>query len=125
VTKGNATMAVAATAKGTAKAAAAAAPEDKNRPAGIAKPAQPDDLKMISGVGPKIEGILHSLGIYTFAQVASWKKAEREWLTGISIQGPHRARGLGQAGQGAGQGWRGRVHQGLRQEAAIEVNDVS
>jgi NADH-quinone oxidoreductase subunit E len=82
VTKGNATMAVAATAKGTAKAAAAAAPEDKNRPAGIARPAQPDDLKMISGVGPKIEGILHSLGIYTFAQVASWKKAEREWVDG-------------------------------------------
>lgn len=82
VTKGNATMAVAATAKGTAKAAAAVAPEDKNRPAGIAKPAQPDDLKMISGVGPKIEGILHSLGIYTFAQVASWKKAERDWVDG-------------------------------------------
>lgn len=82
VTKGNATMAVAATAKGTAKAAPAAAAEDKNRPAGIARPAQPDDLKMISGVGPKIEGILHSLGIYTFAQVASWKKAEREWVDG-------------------------------------------
>jgi NADH-quinone oxidoreductase subunit E len=37
---------------------------------------------MISGVGPKIEGILHSLGIYTFKQVASWKKAEREWVDG-------------------------------------------
>jgi predicted flap endonuclease-1-like 5' DNA nuclease len=35
---------------------------------------------MISGVGPKIEGILHSLGIYTYKQVASWKKAEREWV---------------------------------------------
>ena len=56
--------------------------EDKNRPAAIAKPKTPDDLKMISGVGPKIEGILHSLGIYTFAQVASWKKAEREWVDG-------------------------------------------
>ncbi|TJW46606.1 MAG: NADH-quinone oxidoreductase subunit E [Mesorhizobium sp.] len=54
--------------------------EDKNRPAGIEKPALVDDLKLISGVGPKIEGILHSLGIYTFAQVASWKKAEREWV---------------------------------------------
>lgn len=63
-------------------AAAAASAEDKNRPAGIARPAQPDDLKMISGVGPKIEGILHSLGIYTFAQVASWKKAERDWVDG-------------------------------------------
>lgn len=54
--------------------------DDKNRPAAIAKPAQPDDLRLISGVGPKIEGILHGLGIFTYAQVASWKKAEREWV---------------------------------------------
>ena len=25
---------------------------------------------------------MHSLGIYTFSQVASWKKAEREWVDG-------------------------------------------
>ncbi|MDP9811786.1 NADH-quinone oxidoreductase subunit E [Rhizobium tibeticum] len=55
---------------------------DKNRPAGIEKPAAPDDLKLISGVGPKIAGTLHELGIFTFAQVASWKKAEREWVDG-------------------------------------------
>ncbi|TPM06732.1 MULTISPECIES: NADH-quinone oxidoreductase subunit E [unclassified Mesorhizobium] len=54
--------------------------EDKNRPAGIARPALVDDLKLISGVGPRTESILHSLGIFTFAQVASWKKAEREWV---------------------------------------------
>ncbi|GLR49647.1 NADH-quinone oxidoreductase subunit E [Shinella yambaruensis] len=54
--------------------------EDKNRPAAIARPQTPDDLKLISGVGPKIEGILHELGIFTFAQVAAWKKAEREWV---------------------------------------------
>ena len=79
---GNPTMAVSATAKGNAKPAPVPALDDKNRPSGIAKPAQPDDLKLISGVGPKIEGILHSLGIYTFAQVASWKKAERDWVDG-------------------------------------------
>lgn len=56
--------------------------EDKNRPAGIARPATVDDLKLISGVGPKIEGVLHSLGIYTFAQVSAWRKAEREWVDG-------------------------------------------
>ncbi|MFC3165332.1 NADH-quinone oxidoreductase subunit E [Ciceribacter thiooxidans] len=56
--------------------------DDKNRPSGIEKPATPDDLKMISGVGPKIEALLHELGIYTFAQIASWKKAEREWVDG-------------------------------------------
>jgi NADH-quinone oxidoreductase subunit E len=62
--------------------------EDKNRPAGIARPALVDDLKLISGVGPKIEGILHSLGIFTYAQVASWKKGEREWVDGyLSFHG--------------------------------------
>ncbi|RWC45318.1 MAG: NADH-quinone oxidoreductase subunit E [Mesorhizobium sp.] len=56
--------------------------EDKNRPAGIDRPALVDDLKLISGVGPRSEGILHTLGIFTFAQVASWKKAERDWVDG-------------------------------------------
>jgi NADH-quinone oxidoreductase subunit E len=67
-----------------AKPAAVAKPslEDKDRPAGIEKPAAPDDLKLISGVGPKIEGTLHELGIFTFAQVAGWKKAERDWVDG-------------------------------------------
>ena len=57
-------------------------PAEKGRPAAIAKPATPDDLKLISGVGPKIEGILNDLGVYTYAQVASWKKAERDWVDG-------------------------------------------
>ena len=73
-----------------APAAKAAKPslDDKNRPAGIDRPALVDDLKLISGVGPKIEGILHTLGIFTFAQVASWKKAEREWVDGyLSFHG--------------------------------------
>ena len=63
-------------------AVAAVPAADKNRPAGIAKPAVVDDLKLISGVGPKIESILQSLGIFTFSQVAAWKKAEREWVDG-------------------------------------------
>ena len=44
------------------------------------KPAKPDDLKMVSGIGPKIEGILNGMGVYTFAQIASWKKADRDWV---------------------------------------------
>jgi predicted flap endonuclease-1-like 5' DNA nuclease len=44
------------------------------------KPAKPDDLKMISGVGPKIEGILNGLGVYKFEQISKWKKAERDWV---------------------------------------------
>ena len=52
------------------------------RPAAIKKPARPDDLKLISGVGPKLESVLNGLGIYTFAQIAAWKKAERDWVDG-------------------------------------------
>jgi NADH-quinone oxidoreductase subunit E len=56
--------------------------DHKDRPKGIERPASVDDLKLISGVGPKNEKILHDLGVYTFAQVAAWKKAEREWVDG-------------------------------------------
>jgi NADH-quinone oxidoreductase subunit E len=54
--------------------------DDPNRPAGIEKPATPDDLKLISGVGPKIEATLHSLGIFTYAQVAGWNQEQRSWI---------------------------------------------
>ena len=54
--------------------------DDKNRPAAIDKPDQLDDLKLISGVGPKLESVLHGLGIYTFDQISKWKKAERDWV---------------------------------------------
>jgi len=35
-----------------------------------------DDLKLISGVGPKLEGTLNKLGFWHFHQIASWKKAD-------------------------------------------------
>jgi len=71
-----------------ADAAKVASLEDKNRPKGMDKPAEIDDLKMVSGIGPKIEGTLHSLGIYKFAQIGKWKKAEREWIDGyLSFKG--------------------------------------
>ena len=65
---------------GEAIAGTPAVAAEKGRPSGIAKPDRPDDLKLISGVGPKIEAILNNLGIHTWAQVASWKKAERDWV---------------------------------------------
>ena len=52
------------------------------RPPKIKKPAKPDDLKLISGVGPKLEGVLNGLGIYKFEQISKWKKAERDWVDG-------------------------------------------
>jgi NADH-quinone oxidoreductase subunit E len=39
-----------------------------------------DDLKAIRGIGPKIEGLLHELGIYTFAQIAAWGPGEIAWI---------------------------------------------
>ncbi len=35
-----------------------------------------DDLKRISGVGPKLEGKLHALGITRFEQIAAWTPEE-------------------------------------------------
>ena len=38
--------------------------------------AEGDDLKRIKGVGPKVEKLLHSLGVTTFAEIAAWSDAE-------------------------------------------------
>jgi NADH-quinone oxidoreductase subunit E len=56
--------------------------DSPDRPVALRKPAKPDDLKLISGVGPKFEAILNGLGIYKFEQVASWQKRQREWVDG-------------------------------------------
>ena len=45
-----------------------------------APPDKVDDLKLISGVGPKLEKLLHDLGVYTFAQIASWGPGEIRWV---------------------------------------------
>lgn len=81
-------MSVASTAakKPAKKSASAAkkkpAAKKDNAPPKMKKPAKPDDLKRISGVGPKLEGVLNGLGIYKFEQISKWKKAEREWVDG-------------------------------------------
>lgn len=56
--------------------------DDANRPAPMERPAEVDNLKLISGIGPKIESTLHDIGVYTFAQIAQWTQAEREWVDG-------------------------------------------
>lgn len=53
------------------------------RPANLldaARDGQADDLKLISGVGPKLEDLLHENGVYHFDQIAAWKKAEIEYM---------------------------------------------
>jgi NADH-quinone oxidoreductase subunit E len=39
-----------------------------------------DDLKKIKGVGPKLEAMLNSMGVFHFWQVASWGAAEVAWV---------------------------------------------
>jgi NADH-quinone oxidoreductase subunit E len=55
-------------------------PEDFHRPKAIDRPEKPDDLKLISGVGPKLEQVLNGLGVWTFAQVAGWTAEEVAWV---------------------------------------------
>lgn len=37
-------------------------------------PVAGDDLTMIKGVGPKLDALLHSLGVTSFAQIAAWSE---------------------------------------------------
>ncbi len=49
----------------------------KAGPARLKKPqGKADDLKLISGVGPKLEKTLNSLGFWHFSQIAIWKRSD-------------------------------------------------
>ena len=39
-----------------------------------------DDLKLVKGIGPKLEQLCHSLGFYHFDQIANWTAAEIAWV---------------------------------------------
>jgi NADH-quinone oxidoreductase subunit E len=39
-----------------------------------------DDLKLIKGVGPVLEALLHRLGYYHFEQIAAWTPEEVAWV---------------------------------------------
>ena len=39
-----------------------------------------DDLKQIKGIGPKLEKLLNSMGVYHFDQIAAWRKKEVAWV---------------------------------------------
>jgi NADH-quinone oxidoreductase subunit E len=55
-------------------------PEDFRQPKSMAKPKKIDDLKAISGVGPKLETVLNGLGVWTFTQIAGWTEQEIAWV---------------------------------------------
>jgi len=64
-------------------------------------PESKDDLKKIGGVGPKLEETLNKMGVYTFAQVASWSADEVQWVDdNLSFKGRiDRDDWIGQAGE--------------------------
>ena len=39
-----------------------------------------DDLKLIWGIGPKLEKMLNAMGVWHFDQIASWTKPEIKWV---------------------------------------------
>ncbi|CUH40472.1 50S ribosomal protein L21 [Jannaschia seosinensis] len=45
-----------------------------------ARNGQPDDLKKISGVGPKLEGLLHENGVFHFDQISEWGPEEVAYM---------------------------------------------
>jgi predicted flap endonuclease-1-like 5' DNA nuclease len=58
-----------------------------------------DDLKVISGVGPVLEGKLNDIGIYTYGQVSKMTKEEYDLLDELTGSFPGRAERDDWAGQ--------------------------
>lgn len=58
------------------------APKLADKPQGLTKArnGMPDDLKLIKGVGPKLEALCNKLGFYHFDQIASWTAKEVAWV---------------------------------------------
>lgn len=54
----------------------------QSQPEGLseAREGGPDDLKKIKGVGPKLETLLHELGVFHFDQIAGWGAEEVAWV---------------------------------------------
>jgi predicted flap endonuclease-1-like 5' DNA nuclease len=59
----------------------APAASDATQPAllSAAREGGADDLKKITGVGPKLEEELNAAGVYHYDQIASWTEAEVAW----------------------------------------------
>ncbi len=67
-----------------AAAAPSPAPEaaEGKRPEALSAPREgkADDLKLIKGVGPKLEKLCHSMGFYHYDQIANWTAEEVAWV---------------------------------------------
>jgi predicted flap endonuclease-1-like 5' DNA nuclease len=49
---------------------------EDNAPSTLFGPGAPDDLRLIVGIGPVLERMLHQLGVTTFRQVAFWSERD-------------------------------------------------
>jgi predicted flap endonuclease-1-like 5' DNA nuclease len=58
------------------------------KPATLSAPrgGNPDDLKKISGVGPKLEAALNEMGYYHYDQIAAWTADEVAWVDENLVQ---------------------------------------
>jgi NADH-quinone oxidoreductase subunit E len=85
-------------------------PEDFRQPTSLTKPKKPDDLKSISGIGPKLETVLNGLGVWTYRQIAEWTNEEIAWVDDyLSFKGRiGRDDWIGQAAKLAGKPGRGK-----------------
>ena len=63
------------------KAQVATVPADEDKPELLteARGGKPDDLKKISGIGPKLEKELNGAGVFHFDQIANWTEKEIAW----------------------------------------------
>lgn len=54
----------------------------EEKPEALSEPraGRADDLKLIRGIGPKLEQTLHGLGIYHYDQIAAWSPREAAWV---------------------------------------------
>jgi predicted flap endonuclease-1-like 5' DNA nuclease len=68
--------------KPAAPAPAAPAAVADAKPVGLAAPRDGvgDDLKTIEGIGPALEKLCHSMGIFHFDQIAAWGASEIAWM---------------------------------------------
>ncbi|MFZ5693330.1 MAG: NADH-quinone oxidoreductase subunit NuoE [Pseudomonadota bacterium] len=69
--------------KATEKALTEDAPvPDEHKPALLEKAREgiADDLKLIWGVGPKLEAMLHRMGVFHYDQIASWTEMNLRWV---------------------------------------------
>jgi len=69
-----------ATAKVADKAPSAKTAQKKPRTMKAARKAGADDLKMIKGVGPALEKLLHGFGFFHFDQISKWTAQEVHWV---------------------------------------------